>query len=62
MKITLNAWSKYTDFLVQFDFEESELRNGLSRYASERPREAISLLLELQAVAILELNRDQQTA
>lgn len=43
------------DFLVDFEFEEEELKNWLLAYAREQPGAAIRLLGEAQAEAIIAL-------
>jgi hypothetical protein len=44
-------------FLVEFNFEEEELRNWLRQFVRENPEAAVRLLAEMQGEAILALAR-----
>jgi hypothetical protein len=43
-------------FLVEFTFEEKELRDWLAKYVKARPESAVRLLAEAQAEALIALN------
>ena len=47
------------NFRVQFEFESAELRNWLTAFVRERPAEALKLLLEMQAGAIVALSESK---
>lgn len=57
----LDAFGKVDDlalsgsFLVQFSFEQDELRNWLQTFVQSKPEAAIRLLAEMQGEAILAL-------
>jgi hypothetical protein len=51
----INNISLTGDFLVEFQFEASELRNWLSLYVKESPKDAIRLLAEMQGEAMINL-------
>jgi len=44
------------NFHVQLNFEEAELRNWILVYVEERPEEALKLISEMQAAAIIALS------
>ena len=43
------------DFLVEFDFDESELKNWLREYIKDKPEDAVRLLAEMHGEAICTL-------
>jgi hypothetical protein len=45
------------DFLVEFEFESSELRNWLRHYVTDEPEAVVRLLAEMQAEAAICLAR-----
>ncbi|MEX0726210.1 MAG: hypothetical protein WD065_08075 [Planctomycetaceae bacterium] len=44
-------------FLIEFTFEQEELRNWLRQFVSSKPEAAIKLLSEMQGEALLSLMR-----
>lgn len=59
----LVAYGKVSDlalngsFLVEFSFDQEELRHWLRQFATSKPEAAVRLLSEMQAEAILALAR-----
>lgn len=47
------------NFSVKFEFEPSELRNWLSTYVQEQPADALRLLSDMQANAIIALSENK---
>lgn len=46
-------------FLVEFKFEASELKSWLAQYVKANPEEAIRMLGEMEAEAVIELTKRQ---
>jgi hypothetical protein len=51
----INGLALTGDFLVEFQFNTRELRNWLSVYVTEHPEEAVRLLSEMKAEALIHL-------
>ena len=49
-------------FLVQFEFEQDELKDWLRQFVKAKPEAAIRLLSEMQGKAILALAKKQRSA
>jgi hypothetical protein len=49
----VNGLSLGGDFLVEFEFESSELRNWLRHYVTDEPETAVRLLAEMQSEAAI---------
>ena len=45
------------NFLVEFDFEQEELKNWLQRFVKAEPEAALKLMAEMHTEAILALSR-----
>jgi hypothetical protein len=60
---SLQAFGKINDlalsgsFLVEFNFEQEELRNWLRQFVMSKPEAAVRLLAEMQGEAVLALVR-----
>lgn len=49
------------DFFVEFEFQETELKNWLEKYVASDPKAAIKLLAELQLKAANSLRSEDNT-
>lgn len=47
-------------FVIQFIFEDCELRNWLHKYVAEKPEAALKLLAEMEAEAIIGLSQRRE--
>jgi hypothetical protein len=58
----INSLGLSGSFLVEFRFEQAELRSWLLRFAEEEPEAAVRLLAEIQGEAVISLSKGSKSA